>query len=611
MKNTSLETRPLLSGAVLAKFLFLLVITLVAVSIIPQSVPMQAVVSDSYLFGYNNRAGLILIYLFAALASLVISPDYFSYGDRDQHWKAKSRGWYAATLFCCLFMFVFTAYLDGFGESNYFIYRVKSVLAGARPYQDFEFAYGPGLLYIPAFLVRVLHLSAVDAYYMVWTGSALLGIAALRGFLGYLDFPSRGKQRVFNLFCGVAAVSLLSTGLNYTLLRFAVPLYLLGALHYQIEVRGQSVMFLLAPLLVAVTLAISPEIAIVTGIALIAFAILRMLARRGTLLHHVLGCLGVVAALWVARLLHFFEAVKTFSSGGNNFPIVPAVHIVILVSSLFICGVLVVQAVRNKGTLSFTFLAIIYGMGMLPGALGRCDPSHVAFYGLPLIAVALLAIYEIRSVSTWAYYACWVFLPLLSLAGLLWINRLNLPAAIVTKPGPIGSAVRSLIDTGRTQASRNPSVASEKAENSQASSQTQFAIPLLNSGEVFNAPFGLALNYRGSYYSSNVDFGYHVGILNVFDQRQIDRKVAELQDHADRRLVLPVQYHQRCADRNGSGSRRLIRILFAFPYLRRAQHQASIYRDLCDYIDSNYHPSPGDIQTQLSQGFLLMERNSQ
>ena len=572
---------------------------------------MQPVVSDSYLFGYNNRAGIILIYLFAALASLLISPDYFSYGDGDECWKAKSRGWYVVTLLCCLFMFVFTAYLDGFGESNIFIYRVKLVLAGAHPYQDFEFAYGPGLLYIPAFLARFLHLDAVDAYYLFWTGSALVGIGALRGFLGYLDFPSRGKQRVFNLFCGVAAVSLLSTGLNYTLLRFAVPLYLLGALHYQIEIRRRSLMFLLAPLLVAVTLAISPEIAIVTGIVLIGYAILRMFARRGSLLHHALGCLGVVAVLWIARLLHFFEAVKTFSSGGNNLPIVPAIHIAILVSSLFICGALAVQAVRNKANMSFAFLGIIYGVGMLPGALGRCDPGHVALYGLPLIAVALLAIDEIPTISTWAYCACWVFLPLLSLAGLLWINRSSLPAAIVTKPGLIGSAVRSLIDTGRTQASKNPSVASEKPERSQASSQAQFAIPLRYPGEIIDAPFGLALNHRGSYYSSSIDFGYYMGILNVFDQRQINRKVSELQDHADRRLVLPVQYHQRCADRNGSGSRELIRILFAFPYRRMAQNQASPYRSLCDYIDSNYDPSPEDMQTQLSQGFLLMERNSQ
>ena len=48
-------------------FLVYVLLSLLAISFVPKLVPSEPSASDSYLFGYNNRAGIILLLLLVAV----------------------------------------------------------------------------------------------------------------------------------------------------------------------------------------------------------------------------------------------------------------------------------------------------------------------------------------------------------------------------------------------------------------------------------------------------------------------------------------------------------------------------------------------------------------
>jgi hypothetical protein len=80
----------------------------------------------------------------------------------------------------------------------------------------------------------------------------------------------------------------------------------------------------------------------------------------------------------------------SFSQGANNFPILPALHILFYLVVFLLC----VPRFLSWGWLHRSYDgAYVAGMGALclaalPAALGRCDPSHVILDGLGLYALA-------------------------------------------------------------------------------------------------------------------------------------------------------------------------------------------------------------------------------
>lgn len=144
------------------------IVFLLALSWLPYKVPVARVYSESYVVGYNNRAGALIIALGAVLLAM-FGPALllqFSPGKPLASSTLKKALAVSAALSGALYLL--TRKLDGVIESIYLIDRIKLLVEGKVPYKDFEYAYGALFLYGPAWISRELHIPVGDAYGTVW-----------------------------------------------------------------------------------------------------------------------------------------------------------------------------------------------------------------------------------------------------------------------------------------------------------------------------------------------------------------------------------------------------------------------------------------------------------
>jgi hypothetical protein len=104
---------------------------------------------------------------------------------------------------------------------------------------------------------------------------------------------------------------------------------------------------------------------------------------------------------------------------------------------------------------------------------------------------------------------------------------------------------------------------------------------------VLEAPFGYRPDGWGSYLSPAVDYGFYEGIENANTPAAVARKVAELAAHPERDVLIPRGALNVCAV-DGRAERRLISLIFAFPYYGRVAHPVGVRLPLCEYISSHY-----------------------
>jgi len=153
-----------------------------ATFVLPYFFPVAPTISESYLVGFNNHACLLLFVSFAS--AFAWWTDGFGLTTTDPEPQASlalpsRRLLYAALVF----FFLVTAGAWGLmrshpaiGESIYFLDRLQHLAAGELPYKQFEFAYGPFLLYLPLATAYLFRLSLADGYYISWIAEFALGI---------------------------------------------------------------------------------------------------------------------------------------------------------------------------------------------------------------------------------------------------------------------------------------------------------------------------------------------------------------------------------------------------------------------------------------------------
>jgi hypothetical protein len=144
-------------------------------------------------------------------------------------------------------------------------------------------------------------------------------------------------------------------------------------------------------------------------------------------------------------------------------------------------------------------------------------------------------------------------------------------------------SIRNRILTGKYGAAR----AADKLRrldyvlNFDATSDSAHVFPELHG--IANSPFGFFFTHNTTGY----DGGYYFGIQDVFDEGAVKSKIAELEQHASRDLILLPFYDDACHV-NPAASSGMISMVFLYPYHGVAVHSNSILRPLCDYISANY-----------------------
>jgi uncharacterized integral membrane protein len=580
MKSTSKDRLESLAAALRSpdKRLFSVycALSLFAVFYVPYFVPVPPSTSDSYIFGYNNRVGIILLLLLVSIAAIWTKGLHFNFAPAGTSFKIPLKYlWFslAAESAACAGMYGIARQHPVISEAEQQINRVWLTSLGKTPYIDFEWPWGPIFLYIPKWISSLFHLSIPQAYFVFWILCSLLGVALLFATINLVDLPATRKTSIFVLLFLFAILAVQNMGTNYSLVRYLCPtLFIL--IVYQVRgplsqpgppMRAAALCFLFTVIL----LTISPEVTIAFAFASIILLFPRSPSSRRSM--QTLAYLALVAALAIlffsARKARFFDSLVMDSHGGNSLPIILAPPTLLFFATVFVCACYLVQRISQPAIRDNTVALIAFAVPMLAAALGRADPGHMVLNGMGFFIAAFS--YASNSPRLWrfsrnAFVLC--FLVLIPLPGsLLSLYSFTRPAP---PPFPYDVDISSLYRPSLT--------------------------PL--NDRVFAAPFGYVPNARGAYYSSQIDYGFYDGLWDATTPDSYRTKIDELAQHPQRPVLIRHGVFGAC-DLQPTNNRIWISVLFTFPYTATPLHRDSIRKPLCDYISTHYSlTEPATIQ---------------
>lgn len=418
--------------------------------------------------------------------------------------------------------------------------------------------------------------------------------------LQWVDLPFRFRRLSFLFFLVVALVNLLSTGINYSLFRFVSPcffaLVVYRALDRTASPWSRPLGLLIVAPFYAVLLTISPELALSFGCGMSLLLLLFFDLRPWRML---LCFVAMVAALalstWAASILRVFATLNAFRTGGFNFPILPAPHIVAFLLALGILSAYFLQKLRLRQANAVIVLSLV-SAGSVVGAFGRCDPVHVFLDPLGCWIAAFVLAGFVRGFGQLFVVATACVFVLLDAPPSLYGSAANLAKAAlptIFANEPAGSHTR--LDRYIEQRSAKifgPEKARVKLAELRFIAHHQGAIHLarmydLAPGTIFEAPFGFTPNHSGTFHTPQADPGFYFGLENVLTPEAVQRKVAELAENPQRPLLMLATQESSCAT-DPEQERQAISSLFFYRYRAAAKHPGSILEPVCSYIRTHY-----------------------
>lgn len=387
--------------------------------------PPAHTVSASDLAGFNNGTAVMSAVLLS-VAMLVLA--WWSNGGKEaviRHEptfallpKSLVGGVVAATAVLQSFAgwAILASHERNLGDAGYIIEQATVRADTARSlYTQIEFAYGPLLLLPEVWISRALGCSVGVAYFVVLVVQSALGLLMLAYLVNAL--PIRADLRKVAFLCLAVAAVTPHFGLNYTLFRFASPLFV-----YWWATRTRSP-WLCAALLTAgvvLELLISPELGFATAAGVVTFGSLRALQSGWRWL--VTAVLPVVVLLGLLLTLGrpYLHMASMFTRGALNLPVGPYPHVLLLlVALIWLVPRTLGRWVDLRDQRSARLLGFyVSSVAFVPAALGRCDPLHVMFNGTGLWILAVMAFDKSTRPARIAWAVCLAFV-------VLWDHRVN------------------------------------------------------------------------------------------------------------------------------------------------------------------------------------------
>lgn len=288
-----------------------------------------------------------------------------------------------------------------FGEPLYFQDAAYRATKGAVPYVDFYFFYGPLMISPVVALTRFVGLFPAYAIYYVATYVAGL-------YLLYVVSSVFTGQRNRILWYALFAIGFFNpiTGLNYTFVRFTLPIVTLLAT-WQCYQRVTMRRWFTAVVLFVLAVLCSPDVAIVTvaSIGVLGIVLLwvetpsRMLSARGAALAGIpllALTLASAAMLLIDGTLEpvaaYLTPVVTFAAGGWSTPIDPSLPMLSLLTASLLAAALLWSAWREHRAEPVSAPLAAYAVLLLlmqRASFGKSDVEHIAFSGLPAFLAVL------------------------------------------------------------------------------------------------------------------------------------------------------------------------------------------------------------------------------
>jgi len=380
--------------------------------------------SASYAFGFNNAVAIVALAGLLVLVTLVhLLRGTFTANAAITLSDRNGNGWtptkiafgIACTAYAGLTFGLYRYYLQSapslMWEPRHFLHRTWLMdIYRLRAYQDFSAEYGPLLTSTPLWiywLIKSLGASYESAYFLCHLLLNLAGLWCIYYLFTRFELPAKRGTIAFVVI--VVAGFAPYMGLNGVLMRYLCPFaaLLLGhrmigrILQWPNSLQSWSAAILLVATLASANLLLSPEVGIAFILAWLCYGILLAPRDYRVLVTLLLAYLVTALLGWALLPKSYCSSVIRFSQGANNLPLVPAPHIVFYLITMFLVvpPLLAIGIAKSRGT-DAAHGAICGALGtlclvMAPGALGRCDPPHVLFYGMGASILTMIGLANI------------------------------------------------------------------------------------------------------------------------------------------------------------------------------------------------------------------------
>jgi hypothetical protein len=413
-------------------------------------------------------------------------------------------------------------------ETRHFLHRTWLMdLYGRRAYTDFSTEYGPILTYTPLWTYRALKplgLSYEGAYFICHLLLNLVGLSCAYYLFARATMPS--QARVFGLMVIAVAGFAPYMGLNGVLVRYLFPFasLLLGHRVISRAQRWTGVRFwlqtvVMVMVLVAANVLLSPEVGISFALAWLCYALLRARRNYKVIQASLLALAATALLCWRFLPSDYYSSLIHFSEGANNLPLLPAAHLIFYLLTMFlVVPPLLAAGVAKSNALDVPAAALCGALGVLclvmaPGALGRCDPPHVLFYGMGASILLMIRLangnWRVFVAYTFGYAA--VFIILLQLINLRVFYGVS-PKELLS-PNAIAHLRRGLHSAARTD---HPSAATLTKLNK----YPHLALPYATFGDPTVEKY---IVLRGELHPE-----YYIAIVGVYNAAALQRKLSDV-----------------------------------------------------------------------------------
>jgi hypothetical protein len=471
---------------------------------------------------------------------------------------------------CVVRLYHSTAGTPG-GEAFYFLNRQQMLAAGLTPYRQFEFMYGPLLLYPNLWVVRVLHISALHAYNAVWMAHWVLGTGMIWFVVRSLDLPIPSRNLFFGLLVLVQLVWTDYGGLNYTPLRAYNAAFWIAVFHRIWKRSGDGWLSAVTAIAaVAFAIACSVEQGVGVAFGVMAYVLILAGARKFSWPAAGVALLGTAVCFGIAAAFGLLKGILAFGSGGYSNPLLPSIPICAALLTYVAAACWLYRALRLRRFDSAGVPLTLAGIALLPAALGRCDLVHITA-ATPAFVVGLASLYGMPALQSWS--AAFV------LAGLVVV-----PAAVRRSDQfwnhvPGYARLAELLQHGD----------SENPGDNQISPVAVTAASLPCDRRYF-APSFMPLPVS-PINPSCLDTGYYLAMVNVASPATVQDKVNELRQRPDEPLILENVSLERQFPTQMSDTRMLYRESGSL-WAPKRRNPPVTFAPVTDYIRANYVPGP-------------------
>jgi hypothetical protein len=303
-------------------------------------------------------------------------------------------------------------------------------------------------------------------------------------------------------------------------------------------------------------LSISPESGLAYWVALGAYVAYRIRVEGRRWLP---GFMVVAVAPLISILLlpgRYLETVTAFLGGGGNFPVIPALHIILYLLCLLYFVPLALWKARLEMNASEALLAAsaVLCLAMVPGALGRCDHGHVLFYGIVAFLLAPVSLEKVRkSLFLWSVAVILVLFTVLK-ANYIVMGHIYIITRLIDTKGMVEDPLR--------------------CDLAGLEKYGKVMTPLGSDEETARY-----LKSTGKYV-----LDYYMGLDNVYARAQLDRKLSEMR--SAKVIMIPNQVKM---PPRRELSKRFISRLFLCPYDPVPRNQyLDVYRETWSYMRRDF-----------------------